>query len=609
MTSLKKNLILPGCIILGLSAVLIISVLGFMNSLYYDTTTKALVNTAHTLFAMSGEDDLREFFSNGNGDNNDEDFSQLLESIQDAGIFRLTLIDTSGDVLWDSSVEGRMVNHSDRSEVRTALGGLDGVSRRQSISTGMKQIYAAIPVYGNNGVIGVFRLSCTVPGFWKRIAPVALSFISFSVFIIITILSIIAVFYRSVSVSLKRLSGIALNASGEGLYREPYSGIAVSADVDEIITLENALLGMEKELKNRIEQAKDEGLWLQAILNGMSEAVFALDGNLKIKLANPQARSLFHIDDRIDLSLLQATRSAELETAAGKVLSEGKSQETEFTLRTGNIDSRAEQLFRVFIGPLANPVQKQPDRGVIIVMEDITRLARLEKVRKDFVANVSHELRTPIQLIKGFSETIMDTSPDEFANPGNREQFLHCMEIIRKNAGTMENLTNDLLILASLENGDKNRPEMNVQPLSPLLAEAVSSVEVPAGEKKITITVDCSADLQAKVHGPFIIQALINLLDNAVKYSQKKSQVWVRAYSSGQDIVFEVQDNGIGIPAVHLGRLFERFYRADKAHSRESGGTGLGLSIVRHIALLHNGTAEVESYAGEGSIFRIKIPG
>jgi two-component system phosphate regulon sensor histidine kinase PhoR len=223
-------------------------------------------------------------------------------------------------------------------------------------------------------------------------------------------------------------------------------------------------------------------------------------------------------------------------------------------------------------------------------------------MRKDFVANVSHELRTPIQLIKGFSETLLDT-PIE-----NEEQSRRCIEIIRKNARTMENLTNDLLVLATLEDNTDSSP-LEEQRLAPLFAEAVSLVEPQSKNKKTEIVVDCPADLAAVVHGPFIIQALVNLLDNGIKYSPKKSQVWASAYREFGKVVLEVKDKGMGIPAEHMERIFERFYRVDRSHSREIGGTGLGLSIVRHIALLHNGTAEVESRTGEGSTFRLRIPG
>jgi len=171
----------------------------------------------------------------------------------------------------------------------------------------------------------------------------------------------------------------------------------------------------------------------------------------------------------------------------------------------------------------------------------------------------------------------------------------------------MENLTNDLLTLVSLE--DESRPRLPKEDcaIAPLIAEAVAMVEVAAKKKNIAIETACPPELSAKLYGSLIIQALVNLLDNGVKYSGPDSKIRVNVLRENDELVIEVKDEGIGIPAEHLGRLFERFYRVDRSRSREEGGTGLGLSIVRHIALLHKGSVEVESHAGEGSVFRVRV--
>jgi two-component system phosphate regulon sensor histidine kinase PhoR len=172
----------------------------------------------------------------------------------------------------------------------------------------------------------------------------------------------------------------------------------------------------------------------------------------------------------------------------------------------------------------------------------------------------------------------------------------------------MENLTNDLLILADLENNADNSREAEDVNVISLIDEAVSSVDPQANRKKIEINVDCPDKLKARLYGSFIIQALINMIDNAIKYSPNKSKVWVSAYIENEALVLQVKDKGMGIPAEHLERIFERFYRVDRSRSKEQGGTGLGLSIVRHIAMLHKGKAEAESHACEGSVFRIRVP-
>jgi two-component system phosphate regulon sensor histidine kinase PhoR len=313
----------------------------------------------------------------------------------------------------------------------------------------------------------------------------------------------------------------------------------------------------------------------------------------------------------LKLSLLEATRSTELEWASRKVLESGIPEETELSFHSNGTERR----FKVSITPFssekhlsfgtANGSAASP--GIVIVMDDLTRITRLEQIRKDFVANVSHELRTPVQLIKGFSETVLDL-PLVSAQEEETAALRHYIEIIRKNADVMENLIGDLLSLASLEDESGIRTDREELFLAPLFAEASALVELQAKKNNTVIVTECPPELKSKLYGTFIIQALVNLLDNAIKYSPEASQVFARAFQKENFTVLEVQDWGIGIPGEHQERIFERFYRVDKARSKEAGGTGLGLSIVRHIALLHGGKTELDSHAGKGSVFRLIIP-
>jgi two-component system phosphate regulon sensor histidine kinase PhoR len=589
MTLFKKNLLIMSIAALIFSAVLVVSALMFMNSLYYEVNTAGLRNAAKTLMHAIGEDRLLEIFA----DNDRKNIEEAILPVSADGAYRLTLILPSGYVLWDSHIKGSLVNHIDRREVAAALEGREGGSRRDSVSTGgIQRIYYALPVLdGNNKSVGAFRLSYSIPEFSARISSIIFPFTAFAVIMAIAVFWVIYAFSRSLSTSLGRLVNIA--QAGASLLSGPEAGEPVAP---EFRSLEKSIRAMTQELNYRLEQAKAEGCRLEAILNGMSEAVFAMDASIRLHLVNPCARKLFNMGDRDvkNMSLLEATRSMELEDAAKKALFGGAPLEVEMTFRTG-----AEQCFQVYASPLAG------GGGVVLVLQEITRLVKLERVRKDFVANVSHELRTPIQLIKGFSETLLDAIKD--GEKGNKKQIIHFIEIIRKNAGIMENLTDDLLILADLENnaGSRDMEELRV---APLIEEAVASVEPQAKRKQIEIITECADKLKADLHGSFIIQALINLIDNGIKYSPPKSKLWVSAFIESAQLVFEVRDKGIGIPAEHLERIFERFYRVDRARSREAGGTGLGLSIVRHIAMLHKGKAEAESHAGEGSVFRIKIP-
>jgi two-component system phosphate regulon sensor histidine kinase PhoR len=328
-----------------------------------------------------------------------------------------------------------------------------------------------------------------------------------------------------------------------------------------------------------------------------------MDEKGRLRLANRRARSIFGINEEADiaaLTLLEVTHSAELENAAREALAGKAPLEREITWYGAGSLRR----FRVFAAPLnLGPPQDDAsgEPGAVMVLGDLTRLHKLEQVRKDFAANVSHELRTPIQIVKGFAETLLD-SPLE-----DREQIRRCIVLIEKNALAMENLTNDLLSLVSLEDENSPRPEMRETAIPKLLDDALGMVEAGARKKNILPRVLCPPDLSARLNGPLITQALVNLLDNGIKYSPPNSKLSLEARAEGGELLFIVRDQGIGIPPEHLDRIFERFYRVDRSRGQDPGGTGLGLAIVRHIALLHQGSVEVESHAGEGSAFTIRI--
>ncbi|MDR2517303.1 MAG: PAS domain-containing protein [Spirochaetaceae bacterium] len=601
MSIFQKSLLTLSAAALTLTALLVVSVLAFMNFLYYETNARLLRETAAAFLAANGEARTAEWLSE-NRDGGSNSAAPFLP----AGSFRLTLIDRAGNVRFDSHVQGALVNHLDREEVRAALAGMEGRARRDSLSTGMRQLYAAFPVRDAGGAVaGVFRLSFAVPSFWRRIAPAALPFLCLAGIFGAGAFLAVFLFSRSLAASVNHLVHIAEDA-GRGPWKSEGTEApeAARTGAAEFIMLEKALRGMTAELTVRIERARAEGRRLEAILDGMAEAVFALDGKLSLVMVNPRARELFGLADGTGLPLLEAARSTELENAARNVLASGLPEETEITLHGAGTARR----FQVFAAPLLSPAAEprradgsgEPE-GIVMVLQDITRLVRLEQVRKDFVANVSHELRTPIQLVKGFSETLLDAPPED------AERLRHFMEIIRKNAVTMENLTNDLLILANLEDRNASRPDREEQEIAPLFAEAAAPAAFLAEQKQTEIVVDCPP-LRARVYGSLVVQALINLLDNAIKYSPPASRVEAAARVEDGDLVITVRDRGIGIPAEHLERIFERFYRVDRAHSRAAGGTGLGLAIVHHIALLHNGTATAESHAGEGSVFTLRLP-
>jgi two-component system phosphate regulon sensor histidine kinase PhoR len=601
-TVFGKSLLLLGLTALGISCFFVVSILLLMDSLYYETNIRNLRDTALVLRSVLPEEAFRAYLPSGDepgGGPSPAAKLNLKTFLGDQDTYRLTLTNAEGIPLGDSHFDiHTLENHRERPEIAAALRGLEGSSRRKSATAGIDLFYAALPVYRGNTLAGVFRLSRPAPNFWNRFAAAALPYLCLPVLSILAAFGGVFFFSRSLGNSFKNLVGLTRTVSADTEHASPAAPPFIS-DTREFTALEGALRSMAAELNGRIRTAREESRRLEAILNGMSEVVLAMDEQLRLSLINPQARDLFLIPGGTGLSLLEATRSTELEEAARRVLAENRSLEFEISIHgpEKNRGPGKSRRFRVFAGPLSHTAGD----GVIMVLGDITRIIKLEQVRRDFVANVSHELRTPIQLVKGFSETLLDTPLDD------REQIRRCVGIILKNAEAMENLTNDLLSLAALEEGNY-RPGKEPRNAGEILAEAALSADFLAQKKGSAIIIDCNPDLSARVNRLLMVQALINLMDNAVKYSPPGSRIRAGARNAGKELVFEVQDNGPGIPAQHLERIFERFYRVDKARSREAGGTGLGLAIVRHIALLHGGTAEAESHAGEGSTFRIRIP-
>jgi two-component system phosphate regulon sensor histidine kinase PhoR len=241
--------------------------------------------------------------------------------------------------------------------------------------------------------------------------------------------------------------------------------------------------------------------------------------------------------------------------------------------------------------------------GVLVVLNDMTRLLRLENIRRDFVANVSHELKTPITAIKGSVETLLGGAIEE---SDSAPRFL---EIIARQADRLNAIIEDLLALSRIEQ-EEEKSGIHLDPVAvrDVIQSALLSCQVRAQDKQVRLAVDCSGELQCPANAPLLEQALVNLVDNAITYSSEGGEVRIAARAAANGLEITVRDFGCGIAREHLPRLFERFYRVDKARSRKQGGTGLGLAIVKHIIQAHGGQVRVDSAPGEGSLFTISLP-
>ncbi len=346
------------------------------------------------------------------------------------------------------------------------------------------------------------------------------------------------------------------------------------------------------ELKNEALQRQNQEL--ESLLAGMSEGVIVVDENLVVRRINPAARTLFAILPKFTegKSILETTHSTALLQMVETILKKGKLIETEIILGEA-------QHLQVKGSYVAG---EERSRLVILVLNNITHLRRLEDVRKDFVANVSHELKTPITNIKGYIETLLEGDVDA-------QKTTQFHEVILSHADRMTDIIDDLLTLSRLEGSGVDESNFGTLNLETALKEALEICKPKAEKKNITWSLGLKAgNALVKGHTRLAVQAMVNLVDNAIKYSSEKSEVQVGIMEGLNFWSVIVKDHGIGIPQKDIDRVFERFYRVDKGRSRELGGTGLGLSIVKHIMILHNGRIEVESERGHGSSFILHFP-
>jgi len=376
-----------------------------------------------------------------------------------------------------------------------------------------------------------------------------------------------------------------------------------AAESAELAELADAITSLREQLVERGLTIGRQGSQQEAVLGSMIEGVLAIDARQRVVGINRAAAELLAVDsDRaIRRPLQEVVRNPDLRRFALRAIDCREPVEDDLLLRGGR--DRTIRLRGTALRDLSG------EGGAVIVLNDVTAMQRLENVRRDFVANVSHELKTPIASIKGFVETLLDGAGDD---PADQRRFLN---IIARQADRLASIIEDLLALSRIEQseGTGNLPRESV-----LLADLLSAVTVDclprASDRSIQLDVSCDPHIEAEINAPLLEQALINLVDNAIKYSDPGRTIWitvgvepVETERSGA-VVITVRDEGCGIDAEHLPRLFERFYRVDKARSRKLGGTGLGLSIVKHIVQAHGGTVAVESEPGVGSTFTIRLP-
>ncbi|PYL01297.1 MAG: PAS domain-containing sensor histidine kinase [Verrucomicrobia bacterium] len=351
--------------------------------------------------------------------------------------------------------------------------------------------------------------------------------------------------------------------------------------------------GLQEQQQHALARAQAQQL---ALFNSMVEGVLLLDGNERVQLVNQALEQLFGLNGDIrGRTMMEALRLHELQELASRVRAEG--QVLGFELELPGMDDRSLQ-----INATALLDRDGKPQGMILVFHDLTRLKQLENTRQEFVANVSHELRTPLSMIKGYVETLINGAKDD---PNVAMRFLQTIE---KHTDRLTYLIEDLLTISRLESG---QIVMNLQQveLRPAAEDVVNDLQSRAGDKRVHLENQVPQNVTVRADADRVQQVLFNLVDNAIKYGRPEGRVWISArLADGQFAEISVRDNGPGIPPDSIDRVFERFYRADKARSREQGGTGLGLSIVKHIVQSHGGEVWVESDLGQGTTFFFTLP-
>lgn len=513
---------------------------------------------------------------------------------QDMG-FRITLIGADGGVVYDSSQPAQfMVNHGDRPEVKAALAGEVGRSSRKSVSVGTDLFYVAVPNRTPDSDVAVIRLAVpllSVDQYTRNLIQIVIGVA------VVGLISALTLGYRwivSLMRPIKEMS-VATKRIASGYYGEKiYTGAE-----DEFGELARSFNSMSEELKVKLEETSAQNTQMNAILSSVLNPVIAVDRDLRILFINGAAKRIFGAEDleprgRFILDFVRNSKMVETLSALMRT--------SEPTVREVELTAAGRDVYNVYANPIREYKEGGRSIGVVMIFQDITEIRQLETMRKQFVANVSHELKTPLTSIKGFVETLRGGAVEDVRV---RDRFL---EIVEAEAGRLSQLIDDLLVLTDIE----RRTEDGLhEPID--VAKAISDVALMLQEMadaKGIVLLKIIPDWVPTLHGNphWFKQMLINLMDNAIKYTQEGGHVTIKVAFDERSLTLSVRDNGIGIEREHLGRLFERFYRVDKSRSRDVGGTGLGLAIVKHIVLSFGGQISVKSEPGKGSEFTAKLP-
>jgi len=503
---------------------------------------------------------------------------QIAMETSRAGGARVTVIDSTGKVLADSEAQPeKMENHATRPEFITALGGQVGSSTRLSHTIGVELLYVAAPIPG-----GAVRMAYPLSAIRAANRHIDRDLLESSVVAALTALLLAFIATQSIGRRLLRITDFAERVAAGDL-----SARIQESATDEIAHVASALDKTARKLEDGFTAVENSRQTLETLLNSMQEPVIAVAQDGRVLWANQRMERLLPSGIRLGAPLVQSVRDPEILSSLQSAID--------------TRDVTVERAAKIFSGRIFDvTAAPMPGGGAVAVLHDQTEVERVERTRRDFIANVSHELRTPLTSIQGYSETLLESNH-------LAEHAREFVDIIRKNAMRMARLTEDLLVLARVESGEQNFHFQLIPPRE-LLEDAVQTFQDLADSWNIELSMINTATTPVWVDRDAIHQVFSNLIDNALKYGSTGGKILVGACETEEGVQFYVRDFGEGIPSEHLPRLFERFYRVDKARSRESGGTGLGLAIAKHVVRAHGGAIKAESELNHGSTFYFTLP-
>jgi two-component system phosphate regulon sensor histidine kinase PhoR len=525
---------------------------------------------------------------------NTPELEPLVKALSSKIKARLTIVNNEGKVLAESEKSEvdvlRMPSHADRPEIKAALTGKAGEEIRYSSTLKTDMFYIALPIWDNNEIMGAIRLGLPLVSVQRTLSTVRKT-IFLSLFFALGLAFVLgSLLTRGIIKPINKIIHISRKfSSGD------FSHKILLDSKDEIGELADTLNMMANSLEDKIKKVEIKNQQLKAILESMVEGIIVTDKSSYIISLNPTVEKIFNISEQnaVGKLFLEVIRNNDIADIINSVLGNGKFKSCELPLIwpvQGNFEINATPIF-----------EKDSVSGCLLVIHDITEIRKLETMRRDFVANVSHELKTPLTSIKGFVETLLEGALDD------RENNRNFLKIIQDHAERLNNLVEDLLSLSHLESKEITLNKKNFN-LRQQLEDVILGFKSQLKKKNIEIKNELPANIAVTADKDRIEHVFTNLLDNAIKFNKERGSIRIYSQEINGKIKVIVEDSGIGIPGKDLPRIFERFYRVDKARSRELGGTGLGLSIVKHIIELHGGSVGLESTEGFGSKFWFILP-